>query len=267
MLKKGIAIGGAVLLLLGLFFGRDASSYVATSAGWVKNTVHDSIPITFEIERAKRMISDLDPEVHRNMHLIAKEEVEVSDLRDQLGVAERQLAKSKADIERLTRDLKRGGSEFVYAGKSYTEKQVESDLARRFEQHKVKAATLEKLQQVLAARERGLNAGREKLKAMQSAKQQLEVELANLEARLEMVRVAQSTSEFNFDDSHLARTRELVKDLGARVDVAEKLVNAETSYPGQIDLDEADTTDITEQVTKYFEQSDAHEAETVVKLD
>lgn len=267
MVKKGIAIGAAVLLLLGLLFGRNGASYISTFAGSVQDSVHDSIPVTFEIERAKRMIKDLDPEVQRNMHLIAKEEVEVSNLREQIGVAERQLAKSKSDIERLTRDLKQGGSEFVYAGKSYTEKQVENDLARRFEQFKVKSSTLEKLQQVLAARERGLSAGREKLKAMQAAKQQLEVDVANMEARLEMVRVAQSTSDFNFDDSHLARTRELVQDIGARIDVAEKLVNAETSYPGQIDLDEPETTNITEQITEYFEQSDEHDAETVVKLD
>lgn len=267
MVKKGIAIGGAALLLLGLFFGRDAASYVCTTTGWVRDSVHDSIPVAFEIERAKRMIKDLDPEVHRNMHLIAKEEVEVSNLREQVAVAERQLAKNQADIERLTRDLKQGGSEFVYAGKTYTEKQVENDLARRFEQYKVKASTLEKLQQVLAARERGLSAGREKLKAMQAAKQQLEVDVANMEARLEMVRVAQSTSDFNFDDSHLARTRELVKDIGARIDVAEKLVNAETTYPGQIDLDEAEHANITEQITEYFKQSDDHDAEAIVKLD
>jgi chromosome segregation ATPase len=267
MVKKGIAIGGAVLLLLGLLFGRDGASYVATALGGFRDSVHDSIPVAFEIERAKRMINELDPEVHRNMHLIAKEEVEVTNLREQIGVAERQLAKGKADIERLTRDLKQGGSEFVYAGKSYTEKQVENDLARRFEQYKVKAATLEKLQQVLTARERGLSAGREKLKAMQASKQQLEVDVANMEARLEMVRVAQSTSDFNFDDSHLARTRDLVKAIGARIDVAEKLVNADTSYPGQIELDETENTNITEQITQYFEMSDSHEAETVVKLD
>ena len=64
----------------------------------------------------------------------------------------------------------------------------------------MKEATLGKLTQVLAARDRGLDAGREKLKAMQAAKSQLEVDVANMEARLEMVKVAQSTSEFNFDD-------------------------------------------------------------------
>jgi len=268
MVKKGIVLGAAALLLIGLLFGREGFSHVKTSLGWVRQSVRESVPVDFEISRARQMIKDLDPEIHRNMHLIAKEEVEIKHLRDQLGTAEKQLVKNRSDIERLTSDLQRGDSNFVYCGKHYTSKQVENDLSRRFEQYKVKEATLGKLTQVLSARERGLDAGREKLKAMQAAKGQLEVDVANMEARLEMVKVAQSTSEFNFDDSRLARTKDLVRDINARIDVAEKLVNAETTYPGQISLDDEETSgDIAEQVTAYFEASNKADATVAVKLD
>jgi len=268
MVKKGIMLGVAALVLVGLLFGREGFSHAKTSLGWVRQSVRDSVPVEFEISRARQMIKDLDPEIHRNMHLIAKEEVEVKHLRDQLSDAENQLVKNRSDIERLTYDLKKGDKHFVYCGKSYTSKQVENDLTRRFDQYKVKEATLGKLQQVLAARDRGLEAGREKLKAMQAAKTQLEVDVANLEARQEMVKVAQTTSEFNFDDSRLSRTKQLVKDIGCRIDVAEKLVHAETTYPGQISLDDQKTGgDITEQITAYFEDSKTAEASVAVKLD
>jgi len=268
MVKKGIMLGVAALVLVGLLFGREGASHVKTSLGWVRQSVRDSVPVEFEISRARQMIKDLDPEIHRNMHLIAKEEVEVKHLRDQLSDAEKQLVKNRSDIERLTYDLKRGDKHFVYCGKSYTSKQVENDLSRRFDQYKVKEATLGKLQQVLAARDRGLDAGREKLKAMQAAKTQLEVDVANLEARQEMVKVAQTTSEFNFDDSRLSRTKQLVKDIGCRIDVAEKLVHAETTYPGQISLDDQKASgDITEQITAYFEDLKQAEASVAVKLD
>jgi len=226
------------------------------------------VPVEFELGRARQMIKDLDPEIRDNMHLIAKEEVELEHLKKQLGDAETALTKNRSDIERLNVDLQRGDSNFVYCGKTYTGKQVETDLARRFSQYKVKEATLEKLQQIVAARQRGLEAGREKLKAMQAAKGQLEVDVANMEARLEMVKVAQSTSEFNFDDSRLSRTKELVRDISARIDVAEKLVNAETSYPGQISLDdESSDADISNQVTAYFEASQKADETVAVKLE
>jgi hypothetical protein len=268
MVKKGLIVGVALAVLLGLLFGRDLPAYFKTTANWVHQGVHDAVPVEFELSRARQMIKDLDPEIHRNMHLIAKEEVEVQHLKSQLGDAETSLAKNRSDIERLNGDLKRGDSNFVYCEKTYTAKQVETDLARRFEAFKVKEATLSKLTQVLAARERGLEAGREKLKAMQSAKGQLEIDVENMEARLEMVKVAQSTSEFAFDDSSLSRTKELCRDIAARIDVAEKLVNAETTYPGQINLEEEETgTTISDQVTAYFNASQQADESVAVKLD
>lgn len=268
MLKKGIFLGTAAAVLVGLLFGREGFSHVKTSLGCLRQSVRESVPVEFEISRARQMIKDLDPEIHRNMHLIAKEEVDVKHLRDQLADADKQLVKNRSDIERLTRDLKDGDKHFVYCGKSYTSKQVETDLSRRFEQYKVKEVTLNKLTQVLSARERGLEAGREKLKAMQAAKSQLEVDVANLEARQEMVKVAQTTSEFNFDDSRLSRTKDLIKNIGCRIDVAEKLVHSDTTLPGQIALDdEKSQGNITEQVTAYFESSRQAEATVAVKLD
>ena len=56
MLKK-IVIGGlATALAVGFIFGRDASSYVTTTASKVTNSVKGSVPIQFEIDRARKMI-------------------------------------------------------------------------------------------------------------------------------------------------------------------------------------------------------------------
>ncbi len=268
MVKKGIVIGAAALVLLGLLFGREGASYFKTSVGWVQEGVRDAVPVEFELGRARQMIKDLEPEIRDNMHLIAKEEVELEHLKKQLGDAETALTKNRSDIERLNADLKRGDSNFVYCGKTYTGKQVETDLARRFEQYRVKEGTLDKLTQIVAARRNGLEAAKEKLKAMQAARSQLDIDVENMEARLEMVKVAQTTSEFNFDDSRLSRTKELVRDISARLDVAEKLVSADTTYPGQIDLDEeAESGNISEQVTAYFEASQKADETVAVKLE
>src|SRR6476659_11259231 len=126
MLKKGMFLGAAAAVLVGLLFGREGFSHVKTSLGCLRQSVRESVPVEFEISRARQMIKDLDPEIHRNMHLIAKEEVDVKQLRDQLSGAEKQLAKNRSDIERLSHDLKSGDRHFVYCGKSYNAKQVEN---------------------------------------------------------------------------------------------------------------------------------------------
>ena len=263
MVKKALMVAGGVVLLLGLFFGRDAASYVSTSVGWVKQSVKDSIPVEFEIERARKMIEKVDPEIAQNMRMVAKEEVEIEKLAKQVEGADEQLAKAKRDMLRLTAHVDSGDSLFYVGTRSYTTAQVKSDLKSRFDRYQVQEATHEKMTEILDARRRGLSAAQQKLEKMIAAKRQLEVDVANLEARLKMVQVAQTSSDFNFDDSQLSRTKELLSEIGTRIDVAEKMVNVEVQ--GGINLEEEVQEDISEEITRYFngEKSNEH----IVQLD
>ncbi len=253
MLKKALFVGGALVLLLGLAFGRDACSYISTTVDRVQASVKSHIPPEVEIERARKMINSLQPEIRENMHRIAKEEVEVARLERQLGSQEKLLAKSEAEILRLNDDLKSDSSHYVYAGRTFSADQVRGDLANRFKHHKTVEATAQKLTKILEVRRNKLGAAREKLEAMLAAKRQLEVDVENLEARLEMIQVAQTTSEFQFDDSQLARTKELVSDIGTRLDVAEKLLNSHVELYDRIPLDDDGAhEDISSEIAQYF---------------
>jgi hypothetical protein len=268
MVKKTLFLGAAVLLLAILFFGRGAVSYVTTAVDRVQDQVKSNVPVKFEIERARGMIKDLNPEIERNMHLIAREEVEIAKLQRELEQNQKQLAKSQADILRLKGDLEAGNSQFVYAGRSYTAFEVKTDLANRFAHHKTAEATVDQLEKVLRARENGLKAAQEKLEAMLAAKRQLSVEIENLEARLKMIEVAQTTSQINFDDSQLARTRDLINEISTRLDVTEKLMGQQVQLSDQIPLeeDQAATEDVLDAVTKHFEKSAREPAGTTAEL-
>ncbi len=264
MLKKSLFVGGAAVLLAALFAGRDACSYVGTSAAWVKESVKRSVPIGFEIERARQMIKDLDPEIQQNMHLIAKEEVEVEKLAREVARAEKRIVSAKSGIIRLKADVDSGDEFFVYGGRAWTMQQVKSDLTRRFDRFQTSQATLEKLQKIEQARKSGLEAARQKLEGMLAAKRQLEVDVENLEARQKMVEVAQTTSDFNFDDSHLARTKDLINEIHTRIDVAEKLVDVDQKFHDQIPLDEPEVDEnISDRISQYFGESP--QAETLVE--
>jgi hypothetical protein len=267
MLKKAFWVGAGAALLLALLFGRDAASYVRTGYGRMHAAVNDKVPITFQLDRARQMIKDLDKPIQNSMHLIARETVEVEKLERQVGKNEKELARAKTEIMRLKGDLERGGSSYVYAGHSYSEKQVKDDLSNRFNRFQTTEATTEKLRQILSARQRGLTAAREKLAAMENARRQLEVDVENMQARQKMIEVAQTSSEINIDDSALARTKDLIGDISSRLDVAEKLVNAEVKNYSEINLDEPEASDITEKVTKYFEGESKASKTDLVKLE
>jgi len=252
LFKKTIVATLAVGLVAGLTFGRDTMSYFKTAYNGVTSGVEQSVPVEFQIERARQMVQDLAPEVRRSMHVIAKEEIELERLSGQIDRAETQAEKSKSDIMRLQSDLGSGQKAFRYAGHSYSRGEVEQDLSQRFARHKVADETLDHLKKMRTARQQNLDAASQKLTAMMSAQKQLEADITNLEAQRKLVEVAQASSDVMLDDSRLARAKGLIADIRTRLDVAAKLANSDVHYAGEIPLDQPTGENILDQVTEYF---------------
>jgi peptidoglycan hydrolase CwlO-like protein len=264
MFKKTVLSAVMVVLAAGLLFGRGAWSYLTTGYERATQSVEDSVPLEFQIDRARKMVRDLEPEIRRSMAVIAKEEVEVESLDNRIESAQTKAEKEKGEIIRLQSDLETGKNVFRYAGHEYTSGEVKQDLSRRFARFKTSDATLGSLSDMRDARQQNLEAAREKLTAMMNAQRQLQVEVENLEAKLKLVEVAQASSDLKLDDSQLARAKELIGEIRTRLDVAAKLANADTSFKDEIPLDEPTSEDITDQVAEYFELNTPAEAEVAV---
>jgi chromosome segregation ATPase len=211
------------------------------------------------------MIDELGPEIRKNKHVIAKEMAEVERAKREIAKTQDRLDRQQAEVMRLKNDLASGTSVFQYAGHTYTEKQVRADLTARFARYRTNEATLENLKKVLQARETSLNAAREKLEQMIAGREQLKVDVENLEARMRLVEVAQTSSEHNLDDSRIARTRELISDLHTRLDVMEQLAHADGFIPDEIPLDEVGQGDIVDEVAEYFGDGVTHDANVVLE--
>ncbi|MDA8745179.1 hypothetical protein N9N28_11145 [Rubripirellula amarantea] len=266
MLKKMILAGGAVALLSSMTLGTPLFSYARCGASWLKNSASDSMPLEWELKRARQMIADLKPEIETNAKRIAREKVDLVHLKDQLSETRERLAKTQDDIERLSSDLRGEKDYYTYAGRTYTSTQVKSDLGNRFKRFKTRQATAEKLEQMLTAREQSLNAAHARMDAMLGAKRQLEVEVENLQARLGALRVAQTTSELNLDDSQLARTRDLLDEIATRIDVEEETMSVDVEYFGEIDLNEPSEEDLLDEITTYFNRPVGEHSEALVSI-
>lgn len=263
MIKRTMFVGSAALLAGVLFFGRDVFSYMGTSVGWVKESVKNSVPVEFEIERARKMVKDLVPDIRKNMHLVAKEEVEVERLTKQIAENERRLDTERVELMRLKNDVASGQESIQYAGMKYTAGQVKVELVNRFDRFKLQDATLTSLRDMHQVRQRSLEAAKQKLEGMLVAKRQLGVEVENLEARLKMLEARQTTSNYKFDDSRLSRAKELIGDLRSRLSVEERVADVEGTYRVEIPVaDAVAAEDIVDQVTNYFAAPQAAPTQT-----
>jgi phage shock protein A len=249
--KKIVWIGGAITLGL-LLMGGGLWSYLATATRQVVEAAQDAVPIDFEIERARGMVRDLVPEIRKNMQIIAREEVEVERLGGQLAEAERNLAGDKQAILQLKGDVEEAKPRYVYAGKEYSQAEVRNDLATKFARYRTAEANYQSLCAIKDARMQSLDAARKKLEGMLAVKRQLEVDVEQLEARLRMLEVAQTTSKVQFDESRLGKAKEVVEQIRTRLAVAEKVLNSETACAGEIELEEQPSGDIVKEVAEYF---------------
>lgn len=267
MLRKMLMAGTTLALLSGITLATPIGSYVRCGWNYLADSTSGAVPLEWELKRARQMITDLQPEIQENARRIAHEKIEVVRLERQLGETDQKLAKAQDEIERLTGDLRKESPVYSYGGKTYTSVQVKSDLSSRFERFKTRQQTADKLQKMLSARQASLRAASERMEAMLDARRQLEVEVENLQARLGALRVAQTTSQIDLDDSALSRSRALLDEIATRIDVEEETMKVDVEYFGEIDLDEPSDENLLENISAYMDGLGSESADSVAKID
>ena len=256
MFKKLTIAAAAVLLIGGLLFGRNLFPYARTAFQNVRQSVQDSIPVEAQIDAARQQLEQIGPEIKQMRYEIAKEKVAVSKLEDQLIAQKSDLDSQYSKMMALRDHLESGDSYFVSKGNSYNNDRVRSDLEYRFKNYKTAEATVEKLDRILELRIQGLVAAEAKLDETISQQRELEVQIENLAARQQMVEVAKTASRFSFDSSELSRTRQMIEDIGTRIDVETEMMNLTPESTGTIPMDDEPAEfdgDIVQEIDNYFD--------------
>jgi peptidoglycan hydrolase CwlO-like protein len=258
MIKKALMGTAIAAVVGGLVFGRDLFSYAKTAGNQVREAVKSEVPLDFQIDRARKLVEELVPEIRKYMHEIAEQQVEIERLTGEIGEKQARLDQQKDAVLALKADLASGKDTFVYASASrtYSADEVRRDLGRRFERFKVAASTLDKERQILNARQRTLEANQKKLEELLNSKQDLQVQIAELEARWKSIQAVESFSTLEIDDSRLARAKSLIAELDKQLDVKDHLLAAEGKLTGEIPVEvdaiPDETTDVSRQIDAYF---------------
>ena len=147
-----------------------------------------------------------------------------------------------------------------------TADQVKAGLANRFERFKTNDATLASLKQIQRGAAEELGSGPPEVGRHARGQATIEVDIENLEARQKMVEVAQTTSNYQFDDSSLGQVKELVSDLPEPRASGREDDRRRAACTTEIPLDSPTPANIADQVTDYF-GGKAVEQDKVVKTE
>ncbi len=239
----------------GMLFGKDAISYVKSSARGVRIAVKDSVPIEFELRRARDMLQEIIPEMHANIRLIAQEEVEVASLKGEIAKGQEALKDEERKIKTLRVALEQPRVQYSFAGRNYDRSEVKEDLAARFERFRESEVVLASRVKLLDTREKSLMAAMQMLEKTKSQKRILEDRIEALASQYRTLQAAATGTQFQVDTSKLAQTQKLIGDIQKRLDVAERVLAHESKFVQAIPVNEIDTvteTDLVAQVDDYF---------------
>ena len=240
-------------LLGGLLFGKDVLSYAKSSAKGLRAAAKESVPIEFELRRARDLLEEIIPEMQANIRVIAQEEVEVADLKDEISRQRDSLGDEQAKIKTLRVALEQPRAQYAFAGRAYSHDEVKHDLAARFERFKESEVVLASKVKVLESRERSLDAARAQLAQTGSQKRILESKIEALTGQYRLVKAASTGSQFQLDSSKLAQTEKLIEQIRKRLDVAERVLAAESKFVETIPVDTVVESDLVAQVDEYFD--------------
>lgn len=252
MAKKGLAIAALTAAGLGLAFGTSAPSYVKTAFHKVRQTAKDSVPIPFEIERAKQEIAGLDQVMLDFREVLARAEVDVEQLQREIAETEKNLAGEQRTMLSLRNRLESGDLRLAKNSNiQLTIDEVKGELAHKLDRYKNVSQVLANKQLALKARQKTVESARTKLNDMVNAKRDLATKIEAIQAKNESIEASQVKNDFNFDDSALARAKETVAELEKRLEVKARVAEMEGHFTGAI-LPEDSDRDVIKEFDSQF---------------
>jgi len=240
MLKKMILVAVVGGLAVAAFKGTKFASYLRQEWSGVKDWADDQIPPEKEISRLRNELKSLDGDMLRVVNQLAKEKVEVAELKktiDELASkqsAAKELlnARAKAIKDAETRVTSGdAGAVVVFGDRKVGLTAAKAELADGVKRFGTNQKSLETLTATQAARERIRDGLEKQLDALKNQKAEMATAIDALEAELTMLKVQQMESKFQTDDSRLARIKEDMRALRKKVDVErEKLKLMPAAY-------------------------------------
>jgi hypothetical protein len=250
--KRGV-VGLAVVLVVGsVLFGRDLSRYIHSRAKMTQDRVKNAVPVEFELRRAQDLLEEILPEIHANIELIAKEEVEIASLKKDIQESESAILKQKERVTKLRDALEKEQNSYVFGNRNYSKQEVTDELAAQFENFKEAEMVLAGKKKLYDTRETSLKAAVQLLEKTKSQKRLLASKIESLEGRYRLQKASAIGTGIHVDNSKLTQTERLIEQIKKRLDVAERVMAHESKFVQAIPIDQVSPEQLVTQVDEYF---------------
>jgi peptidoglycan hydrolase CwlO-like protein len=253
---KWAAIGVTGLGAVGYFlFGENAMNYVSTMATSVKDSVRGQIPIEFELKRAEGLIADIAPQIQQCKLEVARQEVQLEGLTDDIDRLERDVARGERKLKAGADLLASNGEATTYqlAGTTCSRERVEMDLERTFEAYKSNSELLTNKKALIERQTKAVAAARSKLDAVRAEEARLRDLIGQLKTQKAQIdAMAASSKSFTLDDSALGQAKKVLTEVKERLDVAQRMLADDLFFEKGVSTESGPPRDIVKEIRMHF---------------
>lgn len=229
MLKKMVILAVVGTVAFAAISGTKIASYIRSEVRAAREHAEESIPPEKEIARLKNEVALLDGDIKKLVHHLAKERVEVNQLKDKV---DEMTAKQSRDLElydaryaALEKAEKNNTQQVSFGDRSVSVNDARRDLDSmlvRLENNKKSITAHESL---LANRIKVRDTLEKQLEAMKNQKSELANSVDAMEAELAALKLQQMESKYQTDDTRLAKIKEDMQKLKTKVAVEREKLN------------------------------------------
>lgn len=189
-------------------------------------SIRNAVPPEVQLRQLNDEIANIDNDIKKNIGRVAAMEVEVKSIENRVASQRAHLADLKRDMVAMKKSLE-DGSWKVSKGDG-------SELTRKLDRTINEYTTLKennKIQEkVLQEKKRALETAHNRLTKMVNEKENLTLLSARLAGHLEAVKMKQTGTPVEFDDSSIARCRELANEIETRLNTADAATKLLAQY-------------------------------------
>jgi predicted nucleic acid-binding Zn-ribbon protein len=244
MLKKLVLAAAAVAI--GMFVVKSTSVGSLAQVWWkdARAAVERQVPPEVQLRQLSNEIDKIDRDVKKNISKLAESETEAQLLGDNVASLQVAVRPMKEDLASMTKSLDAKAERVVFNGTSYRTSDLVRKLDGALDTYEAKKVELKSKERLLDIKKQAIDAARSRITEMRDQKEHLRVAVAQLDARLQLARLnATRNHSVEFDDSQVARCKELAESISKRLMIDEKnaSLQAEFGYAKEIPGTERET--------------------------
>ncbi|GBD36681.1 hypothetical protein HRbin36_01808 [bacterium HR36] len=243
MLKswKFWSIVGTVAFLASTIGLGTSWSYLKTLFRFSGQAIRENVPLDFEIERLGTLVNDAQKELRQNEQAVARMEVEIEYLQNDVSKVQADVDRAKAELRKL-RDYLHQASEsqdgtVIISGKAYTRKEIETDIHRRLQRLEFMEQQLQSKQAFLEKRRQALDQAKNLVEKSRLAVENLAHQQERLKEMKRLLDMQPEGTTFTVDASKLQEAGKLAQEIEKQLRVQQKEREQVLHSGGQIPVE------------------------------